>query len=406
MSDNRTELEQRVSKLAPLVGAGLLVAGGLYAVVAPGGTGDVLQAFTVAFAYWWTLAVGGLALAALHQLVSGRWGLLASRSFEATARTIPFVGVAFLPIALGLGLVYPWVGAGEESLGQKAQWLEPSFFTGRVIAYFAVWTLLAYVITSGSVARDKERRKGQRERLIKIGAGSLLLFVLTVSFAALDWFMSLEPDWYSTIYGALFVVDAGLTALALGIIVVWLRSGDEENAEYATTAMWGDLGNLLLALIMVWAYFNFSQFLIIWSADLPVEGEWYFVRSEGGWLLWANAVAILHFVVPFVVLLNNNLRRSPKGLACVAAYMLVAHFVGVFWTVAPAFGDGKWAVWILSWVLWIGLGGVWLGLFSWQLGRYPLLPVNDPAAERHRRRAAGVHTDHSIPAVSPPEATT
>lgn len=398
MSEPRHEWEDRVGKLGPVVGFGVLAVCGLYALVSPA---DVLRAYAIAFAYWWTLAIGGLALAALHQLVSGRWGLLASRSFEATARTLPFVGLMFLPLLLAPGLVWPWVGADD--LGNKGAILNVPFLAGSAATLFVVWTLLSMLITWGSVKRDREPKRGQREALIKLGAGTIVVFVLTVSFASIEWFMSLEPDWFSTIYGGLFVVDAGLTALALAIIVVWLRCGDEpasahrvpkEAAEYAIPAMWGDLGNLLLAFTMVWAYFNFSQFIIIWSADLPLESIWYLKRVEGGWLFWANAVALLHFVLPFVVLLSPDVRSSPRQLARVSACVLVVHFIGVFWTLAPAFGEGQWGTWILAWPVWIGLGGVWLGLFSWQLGRHPLLPANDPAAERLRRLAENGHGAH------------
>ena len=385
MSDSRPRGERRLQIVGLLAGTALLAVGG---AVAFGSPVAVLRAYLVAWAYWWTLAVGGLGLACLHQTTSGRWGLVTSRAFEAMARTLPLLGLAFAPVLLRLGDIYPWYGVDAETLGNRAMWLNPQAFFGRTTGYFVVWTVLAWTVSSWSGRRDSAPKPEQRSGLIKLGAAGLLLFVLTTSFAALDWFMSLEPDWYSTIYGALFIIDAGLIALAVGILTAWSRRDSAAMREYATVESWTDLGNLLLAFTMVWAYFHFSQFLIIWSADLPVESVWYLKRGTGGWLAWANLVVVAHFLVPFFLLLSRPVRRTPDRLARVAAWILIAHLAHLFWMLAPAFGPGQWTLWWMVPVLWAGIGGLWVSLFLWQLGAKAYVPLNDPAAVRHRERTA------------------
>ena len=243
------------------------------------------------------LALGSLGLAMLSHLTGGLWGVVPRRLHEAAARTLPALGLLFVPVLFGLGTLYAWadpeVVAADAILREKAAYLNPRFFTLRAVVYFLVWTALAYRISSWSRQQDAGASDARAAKLRAVSAIGLVLLFLTVSFASIDWGMSLAPHWFSTIYGVLFIVAAGLGALSFTIVVLARFSGEEPWKSALQPVTVHDLGKLLLAFTVLWGYVNFSQFLIVWSGNVSEETPFYLRRLQGGW----NAIAVLLVII-------------------------------------------------------------------------------------------------------------
>ena len=341
------------------------------------------QAYLLGYLFWVGIALGCLAVLMLHHLVGGRWGFIIQRLLEAGVRTLPLMALLFLPILLGLKDLYVWArpeaAAAQEILRHKQAYLNSSAFFWRAVAYFAIWIGAGSVLTMLSDRRDQgtETRPLTRRMLVLSGPG-LLLFGVTVTFAAIDWAMSLEPLWFSSIYGVVFIVGQGLAALAFVIVATVLLSGQEPLRGAITPQQLHDLGNLLLAFVMLWAYIAFSQFLIIWSGNLPEEIPWYINRMQGGWGVLAAILIVFHFVAPFLLLLSRSTKRRARVLAMVATGILAMRIIDLFWLTAPAFHPRSFSLHWMDLLLPIGLGGIWLAVFLWHLKRRPLLPLHDP----------------------------
>jgi hypothetical protein len=295
------------------------------------------------------------------------------------------MALLFLPIALGLGDLYPWVRPGsaqaETALRHKAVYLNTPFFVIRAVVYFVVWIGLALLFNRWSAEQDRTESPAPTRRFESLSGPGLVVMFLTGTFAAIDWLMSLEPDWYSTIFGAMVITGQGLSALALMIIVASQLAGFRPLNELARPNQFHDLGNLLLAFVMLWAYMAFSQFLIIWSGNLTEEIPWYLHRSAGGWRVVAIALMLFHFFLPFFVLLLRESKRHADFLQKVALAILVMHLVDVIWLVMPAPPVARanpLASWVLVPAAVVGIGGLWLAVFAWQLRDRPLLPRHDP----------------------------
>jgi hypothetical protein len=366
---------QKRSALAGAVGLSLCLVG---ALVSPG---QLLRSYLVGFLFWLGVPLGCLALLLLHHLVGGNWGFVSRRSFEAASRTLPVLAGFFLPILLGLRELYPWAAAGaveaDPALQHKAVYLNRGSFLLRAGVFFAIWVLLALFVNRYS----REQDKGERAwlgRLQLVGALGLLLYGLTITFAAVDWVMSLEPHWFSTVYGLLFMVGQVLSGLAFVVVVLALLSRFEPLSRRLQPAHFHDLGNLILAFVLLWAYLAFSQYLIIWSGNLPEEIPWYVHRLDGGWQWLGLILIVFHFAVPFLVLLSRTVKRQAQTLVKVAVALLVFRVVDLFWLAAPAFSPGALRVHWLDLAAPLAIGGFWLSVFFWQLKALPLLPLNDP----------------------------
>lgn len=341
------------------------------------------RSYLLGYLFWTGIALGCLALLMLQHLTGGAWGLIIRRVLEAATRTLPLMAVLFLPIILGARQIYPWTHPEEmaksEALKQKvALYLNLPFFAGRALLYFAFWLFAAYLLTAWSHEQDRtaERRFTRRMRMIS-GPG-LALFVLTVTFASIDWAMSLKPEWYSTIYGFLFVAAWALSALAFVIAVVAVLASSEPMSRVVRPNHFQDLGKLMLAFVMLWAYFAFSQFLIVWSGNLPEEIQWYLPRLRGGWGIIALGVVIFHFAFPFLLLLSASLKRDARKLLMLAGLILLMRMIDLFWMIAPEFSPERFHVSWMDITAPAGIGGLWLGMFLWQLNKRPLIPINDP----------------------------
>jgi hypothetical protein len=358
------------------------------------------HSYLVAYLFWTGIALGSLAILLLQHLTGGAWGLVIRRVLEASTRTLPLMAVLFIPIILGAHQIYPWTHHEEmtktPALEQKARiYLNLPFFSGRAVLYFAIWGVIAYLLNKWSREQDltADRRLVKNMRMMS-GPG-LLLFVLTVTFASVDWAMSLNPDWFSTIYGLLFVIAWALSAMAFTIAVMSFLTSREPMSRIVRPNHFQDLGKLMLAFVMLWAYFAFSQFLIVWSGNLPEEIQWYLPRLKGGWGVIAVSVVFFHFAFPFMLLLSASLKRNARKLLMLAGLILVMRFIDLFWMIAPEFSHGGFHVSWMDVVAPIAMGGLWFAVFAWQLSKRPLIPINDPQYDSVLAEAqAPAHAEH------------
>lgn len=351
------------------------------------------RAYLVGFILWIGITLGSLALLMLQHLTGGTWGLVIRRVLEASTRTLPLMIILFLPIVFGLKEIYPWTNPvfmkATSALQQKAKYLNPSFFMIRAAIYFAFWSLLALLLNWLSLEQDRTADKNIRKRLQIVSGPGLGLLIISITFAAVDWVMSLEPAWSSTIYGLIFVASWSLSALAFTIVVMsWLKKRDPMN-RVAQPAHFHDWGNLMLTLVMLWTYFAFSQYLIIWSGNLPEETTWYVARKHGGWGVIAIAIVILQFAFPFMTLLSRAAKESSEKLASLAVLILVMRFVDAIWLIEPAFNQEHFHLSWMDVVAPIAMGGLWVAAFAWQLQKRALVPINDPQLEQALEPAHG-----------------
>jgi hypothetical protein len=343
------------------------------------------HSYLLAFAFWGGISIGSLALLMLQHLTGGGWGLVIRRVLEAATRTLPLVLILFVPIVVGAHWIYRWTDAAEiakhPTLTEKAKYLNLPFFTIRAAIYFAIWLLLAFFLNRWSKLQDETANREFTKRMRVLSGPGMVLFVFTVTFASIDWFMSLDPEWSSTIFGFLFVGAWSLSALAFVIAVMAMLSKTEPMNKVVAQLHFHDLGKLLLALVMLWSYFAFSQFLIIWSGNLPEEIRWYLPRTRGGWGAVALAVVILHFALPFLFLLSRSLKRNASKLAIVAILILVMRLFDYLWMIAPAYTGEHFHLSWMDFVGPIGIGGLWLAAFAGALSKRALIPINDPLYE-------------------------
>ena len=384
----------------------LLLAGGVGAVLSLLGalieTTQFLESYLVAYMLWLGVTLGCLALGMIHQLSGGAWGVLIRRPIGAAARTLPVMTALFLPIALGMSRMYPWTNADlvarDEVLQHKHAYLNVPFFLVRAAIYFVVWNAISYFLNAWSLEQDRTGDPRFARRMQRLSAGGLLAYGLTITFASFDWLMSLEPHWFSTIYGVLIMGGQGLSALAFLIIaLVWL-SRRAPLDRIVVPAHFHDLGNLMLAFVMLWAYFSFSQYLIIWSGNLPVEIAWYLHRMETGWRPVAVVLMLFHFAVPFVLLLSRTVKRQPELIVKVAAAVLIVRVIDLWWLVGPEFHTSGIAISWLDAVLPPTIGALWLATLVRQLRGRAILPIHDPqfdeALGRIIERGAPPRTAH------------
>jgi hypothetical protein len=338
-----------------------------------------LRSYLVAFLFWLGIALGSAAVVMLHHLVGGRWGFVIRRLLESATRTLPAMAVLLLPILLGVRSLYHWTHpAGDHLLEHKAPYLNIPFFIIRAVIYFAVWIGVTWVLNRWSLEQDRTGAPGLVRRMQVLSGPGLLLYGLTVTFASIDWAMSLEPHWFSTIYGMIFMVGQGLATLAFVIAVLMLLSRYQPLSGTLTPDHFHDLGNLMFAFVMLWAYVSFSQFLIIWSGNLPEEIPWYLARLRGGWQWVALILLVFHFFLPFLLLLMRPIKRRAHVLARVAIAVILVRLLDLFWLVTPAFHPGKFHLHWMDVAAPIGVGGLWLAAFLSNLKRAPLLPLRDP----------------------------
>lgn len=340
------------------------------------------QSYLFGYLFWLGLALGGLAVLSLHHLAGGGWGLVIQRSLESASRTLPLMILLFIPIFFGMKELYIWarpeVVADDVILQHKAAYLNEPFFWIRAVIFFLVWYVFIFFLNKWSIEQDRTGDIEFAVKMRRIAGPSFIFYVLMTTFASVDWVMSLDPHWFSTIFGFLFVIGHGVTIIAFATIVVAKLSKEKPLSDVIQPKHFHDLGNLMLAFISLWAYINLSQFLIIWSGNLPEEIPWYLVRMNGGWEWVGLFVVIFQFVVPFALLLSRRNKRSVQILTRIAFAVIIVRFFDLFWIVAPNFHEHSIHVHWLDFVTPIAIGGLWIAAFVWQLKGRALLPQHDP----------------------------
>jgi hypothetical protein len=341
--------------------------------------------YLFAYVFWVGLSLGALAVLMIHYQVGGSWGFMTRRILEAATRVLPVLAVLFVPLLFGVRVLYPWARSEtvreDPHLLHQSSYLNLGFFIGRAVFYFACWITCAGFLNHWSTLGDRAADPALWTRRRRLSGGGLALYALTTYFASVDWVLSTEPRWSSTIYGMLFMAGQGLAAFALITSVVVLLSRESPLREIVTSARLNDLGNLLLTSVMLWAYLSFSQYLFIWSENLPREVTWVANRTSAGWRTVAVALIILHFAVPFFLLLFRGVKTRGSWIAAVAFGLLVLRLLDDFWLVIPAFEPRGLAIHWTFLAAPVGIGGVWVGVFVGALRRRPLVPLSDSLFE-------------------------
>jgi len=343
------------------------------------------HSYLMGFCFWIGISLGSLGILMLQHLTGGAWGIVIRRILEAAAWPIPLLALLFLPLLFGLKSLYPWADsvrvAGDELLRHKAVYLNPTGFVVRAAVCFVVWSGLAWLLARGSMEQERSTDPEIGSRLGRASGIGIALYVLTMTFAAVDWLMSLEPHWYSTLYGMFTVMGQALAALAFAILILAVLSEREPLRGRIGERHFHDLGKLLFAFVMLWSYFAFSQLLIIWSGNLPEEIPWYLKRLGGGRQYLAAALVALQFGVPFLLLLSARLKRDRRRLAAIAFFLLLMRLVDLAWIIGPSVHPDRIQPHWLDVVAPLGIGGIWLAAFLTALPSRPLLPLGDPGLE-------------------------
>ncbi|MEK7833088.1 MAG: hypothetical protein AAB401_18510 [Acidobacteriota bacterium] len=358
------------------------------------------QTYLVAYVFWIGISLGCLGLLMVQYLGGGGWGLIIRRPLESASSTLWLMAVLFVPIVLGIHSLYHWshpISPDESEpirklLEHKSAWLNPNGFTIRAVIYFAIWIGLMFFLRKWSAAQDStddpNQAHGWVQKAQNLSGPGFLIYGMVVTFASVDWIMSLDAEWYSTIFGLLTIAGQGVLSIAFLICVCVILSKYEPMSHILKPKHFHDLGKLQLALVMVWAYFSFSQLLIIWSGNLPEEIPWFLRRFVGPWRWMGVGLLVLHFAMPFLLLLSRDLKKNSNRLVWVACLLILMRLVDLVWVIVPQFdqmaahggevhhsGPAQFAVYAAAT---IGLGGLWMGWFFWQLRQRALVPFNDP----------------------------
>jgi hypothetical protein len=373
---------ERLQQRGVIIGVGGLVVGGVGAFLRPD---QFMPSWLIGFTFCLGLSLGSLALLMMQHLTGGQWGLVSRRVFEAASRLLPYCAVLFIPIVLMLPKLFLWAQPEyirtDEILQHKRLYLNVPFFLIRAVVYFLVWYGCAFYLTKWSNAQDRSElglTEADSRRFRVVSAPGLVAYVILMSLAAVDWIMSLDPHWYSTIFGFIIVVGQGLCALSFTVAVLAMLAPQEPMAEVLRPRHFHDLGKLMLAFVMLWAYLSFSQFLIIWAGNLPEEIPFYLERLRGGWQYVSVLLVIGHFALPFSLLLSRDLKKRPHLLAQLAWFIIAIRLIDIIWLIAPNFNHEGSPISLANIGIPIGLVGIWIYLFAGQLRRHPLVPVNDP----------------------------
>ena len=382
---NQLARYQRLCMAMGIVGLALAFAG------FTGNSKQFFQSYLVSFMFWVGLGLGSLALLMVHHLTKGRWGFVIQRCLEAGTRTLPLMAILFVPLAMGIGELYIWsdpeVVAADHFISHKEPYLNVKFFLGRAGGYFLVWIGIAFALNRWSVKHDTAPSVKLAARMRLLSGPGLVAYVLTVSFASIDWVMSLDPHWYSTGFGPIFFVGQGLSTFAFAIVVLHLIADEPVLSPVAKMERFWDLGNMMLAFVMLWGYITLSHFMIVWSANLPEEITWYIARTAHGWEYVVWALSIFHFCLPFLLLLHRRTKQNRYRLFKIAWLILLMRLVELHWLITPSFshgGEESHHGMGLHWmdvVTPLGMGGLWLAAFCFFLRKQPLLPQNDPLLE-------------------------
>ncbi len=368
------------------IGAVIMLA---VALIFPDQRETALRAWLLGFMFTCGLGIGGLGILILQYLTGGAWGVVIRRTVEACSRTIWMNAALFIPIALFTTGLYEWTHLMETDpvIQHRGWYLTPVGFVARAVIYFVIWWIMQKLLNDWSLKQDQsssyEESAGWLGRATAFCGPTMVVYVLVVSFATIDWTMTLDPHWFSTIWGFLYVAGWALSCFSFAVVILAYLSDKAPMNRILGKRHFHDIGKLMLALVMIWAYFNFSQFLIIWSGNIPEETVWFLARMKDGWG-WVGLILILfHFAFPYLVLLSRDVKRNAKYLAVMAGFILFLRIVDVFYHIAPSpsiTGEELHfnAFWLLYLIGPVAAGGIWLWAFLGELMKRPLVPINDP----------------------------
>jgi hypothetical protein len=376
----------KLSQRSFIIGALFSLGAAALAFVSPA---DFFHAYLLGFMAWLGVSLGSMAILMIRHLTGGGWGVVVRRVMGAAMRCIPLLTVLFLPLLFGLPYLYIWdrpldqvanLHLREHLESLTASYLNPHGFILRAIFYFAIWNLLSYLLSRWSAEGDKPGARDNTQRFKAVSGPGLILYAFTISFAAIDWLMSIDPSWISTIYGLQILIGEVLTAMAFTVVVERILYKYRPMSEMLLPDFVHDHGKWMLAFTMVWAYFSFSQWLIIWAGNLPEEITWYLRRINGGWGYVGVFLAVFGFAAPFVTLLSRPFKRDITMLVWLAVWLLIIRYTDLFWIIEPNFSP-SFRLTVADIVVPIAIGGIWMGVFFRNLGSMPLLPLYDPAAK-------------------------
>ena len=397
------DLDARRSRALVVGGAGLVLCGiGFFL-----DRDHFFRSWLIAFLLFLGISLGSMALMMIQHLSGGTWGVF-RRVFEASSRTVPFMFVLFVPVILGMTSLYVWTHPehvqADEILRHKSLYLNSAFFIGRAVLYFAIWSGLSIVLNRLS-ARQDTGEVSVNPTIQRVSGAGIVLYALTVTFAGIDWIMSINPHWYSTLFGFLMMGGQGLAALAFTIVICTILIKREPLNSLFTPNHFHDLGKLMFAFVMLWAYFNFSQFLLTYAANLVEEIPYMITRTSHGWQYLALFLITFHFAVPWLLLLSRRTKRTPHRLVVIAAWLLFARYADLYMLVSPEFVSSGSNVHLVEgqeavshfFVHWLDLaapvaiGGLWFWMFLTELKKRPMLAIGDPYLRESLATAGGHH---------------
>jgi len=356
------------------------------------------HSYLLGFMLWLGVTLGSMAFLMIQHLTGGKWGMVIRRQLEAAMKTLPLMAVLFIPIIVGMPHLYgTWLNPDPKNqhlVELSRVYLTRNGYIGRAVVYFAIWIAIAFILNRWSAEQDSLPIQNLSPRFRKIAAPGLILYAFTISFAVIDWVMSLSPPWISTIYGFIFIAGECLSAMCVMVIVERILVRYEPTASLLKPKEVHDHGKLMLTFVMLWAYFSFSQLLIIWAGNLPSEISFFTRRLYSGWQAVALALVIFHFAVPFLLLLSRQFKRDAKTLVWLASWLLFMRFVDLFWYIEPNFHQAistNWSAYWLDLVVPVAIGGFWLALFFHNLRSRPLLPAYDLHAQEFLEYVEAAH---------------
>ena len=384
------EVVRKISQRSLVIGVVFALISGALAFVRPD---EFYRAYLLGFMCWLGVALGSMAIVMIRHLTGGGWGTVIRRILGAAMRTLPVLAILFIPIVIAVGQhrIYPWAMPLEsiqdahirEHLEKhsfiKASYLNFSGFVIRAFFYFAIWNVLSFLLSKWSKQTDHAGAPDNSGRFKAVAGPGLILYGFTISFAAIDWVMSLDPSWISTIFGLLILIGEVLSAMCFAVVVERILFNYKPMSEMLTPDFVHDHGKWMLTFIMVWAYFSFSQWLIIWAGNLPAEITFYLKRLSNGWGSIGLFLVLFHFAIPFALLLSRPFKRDIRKLVWLAVWMMLMRYLDLFWIIEPNFSKTL-TVTIADIVVPIAIGGIWLWYFFRNLAALPLLPAYDPDA--------------------------
>jgi hypothetical protein len=377
------EVVRKISQRSLVIGVIFAVAAAALAFMRPD---EFYRAYLLGFMCWLGVALGSMAIVMIRHLTGGGWGTVIRRILGAAMRTLPLLAILFLPVILGIHRLYLWAqpldNISDKHLREHLEQITQSYLTVngfivRAVFYFAVWNVLSFLLSKWSKQTDHPGAPNNSQRFKAVAGPGLILYAFTITFAAIDWIMSLDPSWISTIFGLIILIGEVLSAMCFAVVVERILFNYKPMSEMLKPDFVHDHGKWMLTFIMVWAYFSFSQWLIIWAGNLPAEITFYLKRLSGGWASIGLILVLFHFTVPFALLLSRSFKRNIRQLVWVAVLLLLMRYIDLFWIIEPNFSK-TFVITVADVFVPVAIGGIWLWYFFRNLASLPLLPVYDP----------------------------